>query len=313
MTEPIAWLNGRLLPFTETRLPVTDLGIVQAATVTEMIRTIRHQPYCLPEHLERFQYSLNAVGFGQEFTPAKLTEIVQQVVTHNAALIPTAHDLGIVIFATAGQNSAYLPIPDRPHTSRPTLCVHTTPSAFELWAKLYASGGKLVTPAIRQIPRSILDPRIKYRSRLHWYLADQEAQRTDPGARAVLLDEDGHLTETSSGNFFIVRGKTLLTPAPEKVLAGISQQVVRELTEELGLEYRTTDLTVYDALHADEVLVSSTPWCLLPITSLNGETIGNGQPGPVFQQLISAWSSRISLDIIQQATTAAADRLQQSE
>ena len=267
MTEPLAWLNGQLLPISETKLSVFDLGIVQAATVTEMIRTVHHEPYELEKHLQRFQNSLQKTGFGQNFTLARLREIVEELVAHNAPLIPASHDLGIVIFATAGQNPSYLPIEQRSRAAEPTLCVHTVPLAFELWANLYHTGGKLVVPSTRQIPTDILDPRIKYRSRLHWYLADQEARQTDPGSRAVLLDENNHLTETNSGNFFIVEQGAILTPQPEKVLGGISQEILRELAGELNIPCHTENLTLERALEADEVLVSSTPWCLLPVTT----------------------------------------------
>ena len=83
----------------------------------------------------------------------------------------------------------------------PTVCVHTFPLPFELWAEKMQHGAHVVTPSIRHVPPQCYDPKIKYRSRMHYYLADQEARAGDPEAIALLLDLDGNVTETSGANF----------------------------------------------------------------------------------------------------------------
>src|SRR5207248_1360450 len=71
-------------------------------------------------------------------------------------------------------------------------------------------GATLVVPSVRQLPPVCVDPHIKMRSRMHWYLADREAQRLEPGALALLLDQDGMITETAAANvLFVLEGKVI--------------------------------------------------------------------------------------------------------
>lgn len=308
MTEPLAALNGRLVPISEAQLSIFDLGLVLGASITEMVRTFHHQPFHLDNHLQRLFRSLKVVGFPFDQSLEDLNRQALDVVAHNAPLIPDSHDLGIVVFVTAGQNLTYLGAAEMDRARTPSVCVHTFPLPFELWADKLERGQHLVTPSIRHIPADSLDPKIKSRSRLHWYLADQQARLVEPSAGAVLLDHAANVTETSTGNFFIVNGSTIRTPSQRTTLGGVSQQVVAELAGQLGLEFVATDLQVYDVLNADECFTSSTPYCLLPVTRFNGKEIGAGQPGPVFQQLTAAWSELVGLDISAQIRQGAQDR-----
>ncbi|MGD9855950.1 MAG: aminotransferase class IV [Planctomycetaceae bacterium] len=300
MTEPIAYLNGEWVPFSAARLSVADYGVVQAATVTELIRTFRHRPFRMAEHLVRLRHSLAATGIASPILVDELPPVIERVVAENTQLVDESDDLGITVFATAGINPMYgggsVPIQEAP-----TVCVHSFPLAFERWAEQYERGVTLITPSIRSIPRATIDPRIKCRSRLHWFLADREAQRSGPRAMALLLDDDWHLTETSSGNVLLYDGHLLQTPRAKCVLGGISQGVVLELAESFGITHRERNLNVSDLLEAKEVFVSSTSYCLLPVISVNGKTIGSGTPGPLFRRLIDGWSRMIEMDIVGQA------------
>lgn len=179
---------------------------------------------------------------------------------------------------------------------------------FELWAEKLNHGQHLVTPSVRHIPPESIDPKIKSRSRLHWYLADQQARLADPHAAALILDRDANIAETSSGNFLIARKGTIYTPGHHSALGGVSQQVVMELAAGLGIDCVAGDLKVYDVLNADEAFTSSTPYCLLPVTRLNGRTIGNATPGPLFRKLMTAWNELVGLDVAEQIHTVASQR-----
>ena len=81
----------------------------------------------------------------------------------------------------------------------------------------------------------------------------------------------------------------------------MSLSTVRELSLDLGVEVREADLTLYDVFTADEALLSSTPYCVLPVTRVNGTEVGDGQPGELFARLIDAWSEQVGVNIIDQA------------
>ena len=306
--EPIAWLDGRLLPVSEAKVSVFDLGLVLGASVTEMIRTFRHTAFRLENHLDRLCRSLWAVGFPSPPARAELTAAVAAVLEQNEKLIPDEHDLGIVIFVTAGKNVTYLGLSEREACRKPTVCVHTFPLPFEMWDRAMVAGRHLVTPSIRHIPPESIDPKIKSRSRLHWYLADQQARLVDPEAGSLVLNRDGNITENSTGNFFLAADNTITTPPPGTALGGVSQQVVLELAERISVPVVQTDIRPYDVINADEAFTSSTPYCLMPVTRFNGRTIGDGQPGPVFDKLIAEWNRLAGLDIMEQIRVGAERR-----
>jgi branched-subunit amino acid aminotransferase/4-amino-4-deoxychorismate lyase len=297
MTEPLAYLNGEFVPFSEARLPVSDMGIVHGAAVTEMSRTFRHVSFRLDAHLERLFRSLDYVGFRIGETRETLRSISEQLVAHNAPLLPAGGDLGIVQFVTAGINPTYA----GPGAQRtPTVCVHTFPLPFELWRERLVTGQHLVTPELRHAPPECFDPHVKSRSRLFWVVADAQARLVDPQAQALVRDVQGNLTETASGNLFLVQNGTLKTPTCQNTLEGVSRAVVLELAQSLNLPAQECVLTLEDALAADEVFTTSTPYCLLPVTRWNGQAIGSGKPGPVAMRLLAAWSEMVGCDIAKQ-------------
>jgi branched-subunit amino acid aminotransferase/4-amino-4-deoxychorismate lyase len=137
---------------------------------------------------------------------------------------------------------------------------------------------------------------------MHYYLADRQAAARDPHARALLLDGQGFVTEASTANVLIYRaGDGLSWPPTTKVLPGISLAVVAELAGRFGIPCGERDLTPKDVASADEVFLSSTPFCLLPVTRLNGRPISAGRPGELFARLMAAWNELAGLDIIAQA------------
>lgn len=304
MTSPIAYLNGQYLPIEQASLHVFDMGVVGGVAITEMVRTFRHQPFRLDRHLLRFRNSIQMIGLEIGLTDADLQEVCNQVVEHNAKLIPESHDLGLIVFATAGDNPTYV---GRDKGAEPTLGVHTFPLPFELWASHYQQGLHLVTVKTRSIPDDVIDPRIKHRSRLHWHLAALGAKQIAPGAMAILTDQDGQLTETATGNLCVVDGRTIITPAAH-VLEGVSRDYVAELAASAGLEFIHATVSPEDLAHADEAFLTSTPHCLLPVTQFNNAPVGNGSPGPIYEQLIDLWSQSVQVDIRGQMERGAVDR-----
>jgi branched-chain amino acid aminotransferase len=305
-SEPLAWLKGEFLPHREAKVAVWDMGIVQAVTVTEAIRTFRHFPFRLEQHLSRLRGSMDAVGIAPAESIEELARHTQQLISHNTGLLGANADLAAILFVTAGESDLHSAgCAERP--GRATVCIYTYPLALKSATKAYREGISLVVPSIRHIPPTIIDPRIKTRSRLHWHLADREVRRADPSAEALLLDLNGFATETAKGNLLAVVGDSLLTPLADTTLAGISQQVVEELASGVGLSFARTNLTPDQLLAADELWISSTTTCLVPVTRLNGQPIGSGRPGQVWRRMIDAWSELVGVDIVGQPELAAGE------
>ncbi len=221
-----------------------------------------------------------------------------ELLAHNGRLLDDAAEMGLVHFVTAGEHAVYAV--GRPPRTGPTVCVHTFALPFALWADKLKRGTRLLTPSIRQVPPQCWDANMKCRSRMHYYLAEREVHRADPEASALLLDLAGNVTETSTGNFFLVARGVLVSPTLDNTLPGISRATVIELAGELGIPFEERDIPVSAAEHAEEAFLSSTSYCLMPVTRINDAPLGDGQPGPVYRRLLTAWSQRVGLNIERQ-------------
>lgn len=308
MPEPLVYLNGRMVPASQAHLAIYDAGVVLGATVTEMTRTFHRRPWRLEDHLDRLFRSLRYTRMDIGLTRAQLETISLDLVSQNAGLLDEGDELGLIQFVTAGEYPTYAGMAGRAARTTPTVCVHTFPLPFELWARKMREGQHLVTPAIRHVPPQCYDPKIKYRSRMHYYLADQEARLVDPDAVALLLDLQGNVTETSGANFLIVENGTIISPTTVNTLPGISRAMVITLAERLGLPFVERDIQIYNVINANEACTTSTPYCVMPVTRVNGLPIGDGRPGPVVKRLLAAWSEEVGLDIERQIQDGARRR-----
>ncbi|MCI0685519.1 MAG: aminotransferase class IV [Gemmataceae bacterium] len=294
MSEPVVYLNGAIVPAAQAHLPIFDAGIVQGATVAEMTRTFRHRLWRLHDHLDRLFGALRHTRMDIGMSQEELARISEEVAARNAQLIDQDDELGLIQFVTAGENPMYA---GRAVRTTPTVCVHTFPLPFERWAKKMETGAHVVTPSIRHVPPQCYDPRMKCRSRMHFFLADQEARLVDPDAISLLLDLQGNIAETSAANFLMVDRGTIISPTTVNTLPGISRAMVIELAAKLGIPFVERDIQVDDVMNAGEALLTSTPYCVMPVTKMNGAAIGGGRPGPMFRRLLTAWSEVVGVDI----------------
>jgi branched-subunit amino acid aminotransferase/4-amino-4-deoxychorismate lyase len=272
---------------------------LQGTTVAEQLRTFGGRLFRLDLHLARLARSLEIVGVDPGVPPAELGQIAAELVEQNRKLIDPADDLGATIFITPGVSPTYAAVAPQ---QGPTVCVHTQPLSFGPWAEKYRTGESLVVTDVMQVPPQCWPPELKCRSRMHYYLADKQAREIEPGARALLVDEGGFVTEASTANivvFFADRG--LISPPQEHILPGVTVAVLEELAGQLGIPFGHRELTVADVAQADEVLLCSTSPCIWSVTRLNGQPIASGKPGSVSQRLREAWSQMVGLDIEAQA------------
>jgi branched-subunit amino acid aminotransferase/4-amino-4-deoxychorismate lyase len=302
MPDPVAYLNDRFLPQPEARLTLHDAGFVMGVTVTDLCRTFRRRPFRLADHVARFRASCDGARVAQPRPDAEVTRLAEELVARNAPLLAPEGDLALVLFASPGPVGYYLGELGGPGDGPPTFGMHTFPLPFGRYARLFTEGARLVIPRTRQVPAASVDPRIKQRSRLHWWLADREARQADPGATALLLDPDGHVTETAAANLLLVRGGVVYTPPRSSVLPGVSLRVTEELCHELGAPFEERPLRPADCFGADEAMLASTPFGLAGVRSVDGVALP--WPGPTFERLLAGWNGRAGLDLRRQILSA---------
>src|SRR4051794_21555429 len=108
MNTPLAYLNGRFLPFAEAALPLHDAGFVSGATVVDNARTFRHKLFRWEDHLRRFTGDCAQCYVPCEATHHELTAVAYELVAHNAKLLHPGEELQLVTFATPGPLGFYL-------------------------------------------------------------------------------------------------------------------------------------------------------------------------------------------------------------
>jgi branched-chain amino acid aminotransferase len=295
---PLAYLNGRFLAQGEARLTLHDAGFVFGATATDLCRTFRHRLFRLPDHLRRFRRSCEMAHIPQALGDDELARLAGELVRHNAALIGPDDDLALVMFATPGAVGYYLGEPGGAGDAPPTFGMHTFGLPFARYRGLIREGARLVIPEVRHVPARSVDPRIKQRSRLHWWLAEQAARQREPGGIALLLDEDDHVTETAGANFLLVKGGTVFSPPRGAILGGVSLRVTEELCRGAGIPFVEKALGVEECRQADEALLTSTPYCLAGVRSVEGVSLTF--PGPVYRRLLEGWNRLVQCDIQRQ-------------
>ncbi len=293
MNTSIAYFNGTWIPASQLSIAVDDLGFLMGLTVTERLRTFAGRPYRTTQHITRLRHSLEIVDWDAEPLSSKASAAIDEFMIRNAEFVIEGDDWNIIVFITPGKTA---------DAANPTLCVHGYPLPFQQWAHQFVQGVSAVIVEARQVPANCWPPELKCRSRMHYYLADCQARRESSEARAILLDQDGYVGEGSTANliaYYADRG--LVTPRLDKVLPGVSQQVVFELADSLGIAHQEQDILPAKLAEADEVFFTSTSICLLPVVRLDGLPIGVGQSGDIYNLLLDAWSERVGLDIAAQA------------
>lgn len=296
MQEPQGWMNGTVQAFSQMHVPVWDLGVVAGASITEMGRTFQHRPFRLQQHLQRLLSSCAEIGFETPYSTQEMLAAAESMVACNAPLIDADADLGIVMFITAGANRTYLGDVDLPG---PTVGIHTFPLPFRVWENAALDGVRLRIPERQQIQTDCLPVHLKTRNRLHWWLADREANAAEAGSRAILVDSDGYLTETSTACFYAVIDNQIVTPR-RNVLNSLSRQLVQEAAEAAGITFRTGDLHIDDIPQMQQAFVSSTPVGVLPVKSIGDVQFEVAAEDSVLPAIRNYWKQQTGIDPTEQ-------------
>ncbi|MEZ4639201.1 MAG: aminotransferase class IV [Caldilineaceae bacterium] len=295
----LVYINGEFFAPEDAKISVFDAAVMLGDTVTESTRTFAHRPFKLDEHIGRLYKSLKVTRIDPGLSPAEMTDITLRVLETNLPRMAAHEDCWIVHNISRGRSIAGAD-PTK-QQSAATVIIHTQPMILTDWARFYVDGCHAVTPFSRAMPGQALDARIKNRSRMAYTLAEIEVKLVDPQAQGILLDMDGNVAENKGGNFFIVADGVLKTPPTRNALAGVSRATVLELADEIGIRSQEIDFQLYDIYTADEAFFTSTPYCIMPATRINGLPVGDGVVGAVTKRLLAAWSEYVGVDIVAQA------------
>lgn len=297
--DGLVYVDGAIVPSGDAKISVFDSAIVHGDSVQEFTRTFKGVLFKLDEHLDRLYRSLKSAKIDIEESPDKLKEITLKVLDINKNFIGKNGDGWIVHLISAG----VLPKWKKEGLiyRKNTIVIFFIPFKFKSFAKFYKTGVHAVIPSIRRVHYSSIDPKMKQCSRMDLNLASRQVQAIDPDAFAILLDYEGNIAEGDGQNIFIATGGVLKTPTGRNIMKGISRNTVIELAKELEIKVEEVDLQPYDVYNADEVFLTATSFCILPITRFNFVQISDGKPGAITNKLLKAWSKKVGVDIVEQA------------
>lgn len=260
-----------------------------------------HKLFRWPDHRDRLLRSIKGARLNFGLTPEELDRVTQDFLEENLPTLEAGDEGGVGHLVSRGRMGLVLP------TTESTFVMYFHPMAPGLKKKAvyYDTGLHVVTAATRHMHPLTVDPKIKYRSRLHFSLADAEARLVDPEALPLMLDHQGNLAEGTGWNFFVVHRGELLTPTERNILQGVSRMTTIELARGLGMTVKETDLQPYHAATADEAFITATSLCMMPVTRFNRQSIGEGKPGKCTLRLMDRWKEYLDFDFVAHARRSA--------
>jgi len=295
------FLNGTYVSEKEANISIFDSALMFGDMVFEMTRSFNKKQFMLREHLERLYRGLKILHIPIQYSIDDLEKKCMQTIEINEPVFEPHDEHRLMINVSRGPLNIYSSIFD--NKIEPTVVIADFPLKWTVasMGKLFEEGINAVIPSQRAIPARFQDPKIKNRSRLFYQMANIEvSQMSGKNNWALLLDDDGFITEGTGDNFFIVKNGVIITPEGRNVLRGISRDYIFKIAEELKIECIERNIEPYDVYDADEAFMTGTPFCLLPTVSLQGITIGCGKMGQITSSLLDKWSENVGLDIRRQ-------------
>jgi branched-chain amino acid aminotransferase len=295
-------MNGEFVKEAEAKISIFDSALMFGDMVFEMTRSFNKNQFKLREHLERLYTGIKILQIPLKMTIDEMEKAVYETIEKNEATFSDDDEHRIMIDVSRGLLGIYQGI-EEAHKG-PNVIIADFPLKWTVvgMGKLFDTGINAVITSQRAIPANLMDPKIKNRSRLFYLMANIEASNfAGENNWALLLDPDGFIAEGTGDNFFIVKDGTVFTPEGRNILRGVSRAyIIEELCPQLKLPMIEKNIEPYDVYTADEAFMTGTPFCMLPVTSLNSISIGKGKVGPIFSRLINQWSQNTDVDIIKQ-------------
>ncbi len=276
--NPTVYLNGEWLPLEAAKVSVLDRGFIFGDGVYEVVPVYGGHPFRLDGHLDRLDRSLAAIRLANPLPRATWQDVLQRLVQENGG-----GDQSLYVHVTRG-------VARRDHGFPPA---DTPPTLFAMSSPLTPPPAELLARGIAAI--TVEDIRWKYChikaiALLPNILLRQQA--LDVGAHEAILVRDGQVTEGAASNVFVVeRGVITTPPKGELLLPGITRDLVVELAREHGLALEEAPIEAARLRQVDELWVTSSTKEVLPVTQLDDQPIGDGRPGPVWQNMIALYQA----------------------
>jgi D-alanine transaminase len=273
--DQVVYLNGAFMPLGEARIPVLDRGFIYGDGVYEVIPVYARQPFRMPHHLKRLQYSLDGIRLANPYGTQEWEALIRELAARQSFT-----DQALYMQVTRGvarRDHAFPPgVP-------PTIFMMSNPLALPTREQV-DNGVAVVTADDNRWHRCDL----KTTSLLGNVLMRQFA--VDRNAVETVMFRDGLLTEASASNVLIVAGGTVVAPPKDHlILPGITYDVTLEIARDAGVPVVVRPVARAEAHAADEMWLSSSTKEVLAVARVDGTPVRDGVPGPVFRKVWRAF------------------------
>lgn len=271
MSSQLVYLNGKYLPLNEAKVSVLDRGFIFGDGVYEVIPSYGSKALRFEHHMQRLQNSLDAIRIKNPLSNTQWQEIIEKLIAAT-----DSQDQYIYLHITRGVASRDHRFPDK-----------TEPTVFVMCNVLHAVDAELLKTGVTAV--TLDDIRwqycnIKAIALLPNILLRQQA--VDKGAAEAILIRDGNVTEGAASNTFIVNKGVIKTPPKDqKLLPGITRDLVVELAKLNNMPIEETVISEKEFLEADEIWLTSSTKEILPVTKINDQQVAGGKPGPVWHEM----------------------------
>lgn len=271
----LCYLGGEYTALRDAKISVLDRGFIFGDGIYEVVPVYGGQPFCFEEHMARLDRSLAELQIVNPLSLAQWRDIVMRLTA------PGGDEPQAVYFQiTRG-------VAPRDHAMikglKPTVFVMVNPLP-PVSEAVRAKGVACVSADDFRWQKA----HIKSTSLLGAVLSRQIS--VEAGAADTIMFRGDWLSEASSSNVWIVKDGVLIGPPKDNlVLTGIRYGLLERLCQEGGIPFALRRVSQGEVFGADELLLSSASKEVLPVVTLDGKTIGNGHPGPIYKRLYAAY------------------------
>ncbi|HVF70410.1 MAG TPA: aminotransferase class IV [Chthoniobacterales bacterium] len=280
-------VNGRISSDRDAVIPVFDHGFLYGEGIYETLRTYHGSLFLYDRHMRRLRNSARLIDLPIPFSDDGLEGHIRETIS---AAELGGNEAYVRVLVTRGVGELTYDPKATPHPSWVIIVKALSCPP----AEVYEKGVKVaLVDVVRNHPQSV-NPMIKSNNLMNSALAAQQALKRG-GFEAVMRNYRGELTECTQSNLFIVKNGAVLTPPLESgLLPGITREFVFELGSDAGVEVRERVLRDDDLFAADEAFLTSTTREIVPIVAIDDRAIGEGKPGAVTLQLLTAFRKSVA-------------------
>lgn len=280
----ISYVNGAYLPHERAVVHVEDRGFLFADGVYEVIGLMNGRFADERGHLDRLERSMAELQIRSPASRQALRFIMRELVRRNRV-----HDAAIYIQVTRGVAKRDFKFPARETPS--TLVVMCWPYRFDNNPSVEHGVRACSVPDQRWARRDI-----KSVALLPQVLAKQKAAEQD-AYEAIMIDEQGFITEGSSSNFWIYKDGILKTrQADHSILKGVTRTAIFNIALEQGIQVVEEPFDIDEAKAADEAFCSSAVALIVSVVEMDGNIIGTGKPGRLVRDIYARYRAYASGD-----------------